>query len=190
MRNFFDVLYHQKDKSTGISFSKKEQQYFCTVANSWPFKSLRSKRIIDLEPRSLHGLESYAFADKMYDFCRRLLLLQEARTDNPIDMHYCYLSWIELLYRQIDDINNLNLCEEYCKKDIELWKNIRTDDFFRDKKTYVPSFHRLEHIYEITGRYSEAIDLLEYSINDSMQKYNESWIKKYKKLKETENSTT
>lgn len=176
----------QTDGRTGISFTRSEQQYVWENATGmWASCSspVKGTKIIDLDPKSLHGVASYAMAAKMYDFCGRLLALQEDRVIDPIDKHYCYLSWISLLYVQRSDPDKLNKCEDYCKRDIQLWRTIRRDSFFKNTKTLVPSFQKLEAIYEKSGRYEEAIKVCEMAMDDMLLSDHDMWLKRYNRLK-------
>lgn len=175
----------QIDRKTGISFTKEEQQWVHDNAVSmWTSDSspIAKQKIVDLDARLLHGAASYALAAKKYDLCGRLLSLSEDRITNPVDLHFCYLSWIKLLYPQREDPEKLRLCKDYCKKDINLWQAVRNDPFFNNHETNVPSFQKLKAIYEKEGKFDEALKVCEMAKSDDRLSDHDMWVKRYSRV--------
>lgn len=175
--------FSRPDPHTGVSFSEEEYIYAWEKALG-TYSNQPRICILDMPPNRIIGIASYALAAKNYDFCDRLLTLAEDRIVDPIDLHYCYLWWIKSLYPRRTDTALLARCEEYCLKDIALWKTIRSNSFFAGKKTLVPSFQKLEAIYEADGRYAEALSLCETAEKDTYLSDHDLWVKRKHRIQE------
>ena len=96
----------------------------------------------------------------------QLLLGSEKLVGNVEDLHFTYLCLYEMYYKQRDEKPSaLEMCIEYCKKDIELYprfikKYMETSSVIPK----VPAFQQLAIIYEKQGKYKDAIKVSELAI--------------------------
>lgn len=118
----------------------------------------RKKSIYEQSSMYIQGVAAHFVSAKNYLLAEKLANVSESAAKNVIELHYCYILWIDLLYKQRDNPDKLNLCIEYCKKDIASYP-----DFDRaNRATYgnaplhIPSFERLAIIYEKCGDYKNA----------------------------------
>lgn len=131
-----------------LKLSKEDNDFLNTVAvGVWTNGAPKTKDINDLSVLELHGKISYCIPAKKYELAEKLLTLEENKCNNLFDLHYCYNYWIELSYKQRENPNYFDLCIEYCKKDIEIYPEIK--DMLHG--ALIPSFERLAIIYEKQG---------------------------------------
>jgi tetratricopeptide (TPR) repeat protein len=132
------------------------------------------------------------------------LLKSKESTKNIISLHFCYTGLSETAYSYRNNSVYLDMCIEYCKKDIELFpkfKNawIKNENASQKKLSkafpdYIPrkielpfitSFRRLAIVYEQQGNIEGAIDICEqaiaYGLRDSTKIGYEGRLEKLKR---------
>lgn len=171
-----------KSSMKEITFTPEEERYAREEATgSFPPRK-DGKKIADLSEKALQGLASYTIAAKKYDFSERVLTLAEEKCSDPIDLHYCYLWWIKLLYPRRDDPEIRPRVRDYCEKDVCLWQTIRNDQFFRRYVTSVPSFTKLVQLNIKDGNISEALRICRLAASDELLKERETLMGKIPSL--------
>ena len=159
-----------------LEISSEEKHFLNTVAV--PFALSMGGDSEQRDYRDVNALSSvelqckaeFCISDKRYDLAERLSQQVEKKAKNIIDLHFCYNTWINLTYKQREDTHYLNLCIEYCKKDISMFSEFKraylieypSPTGFLD--IILPSFERLCIIYEKSGMIEEAIKLCELAI--------------------------
>ena len=159
-----------------VSLSSEEKHYLDTVAvGLWSGGVQKPKDVNTLNANELLGKATFCISDKRYDLAERLLTLAEITANNIIDLHFVFNTWIELTYKQRENPHYLNLCIEYCEKDIEIFQEFRaaylkqypTHDRVLDIR--LPSFKQLTIVYEKQGNIDEAIKLCELAISYNLK---------------------
>ena len=140
-----------------------------------------------------YGQYSSAIMKNDYASAEKYLTLAENASTNIIDLHYCYNSWIELTYKQRENPHYLNLCIEYCKKDIDMFPAFKkayaqeNPALLKDGILLIrlPSFQQLAIIYEKQGEFQQAIEICEmaisYGLSDSTKGGFEGRLEKLRK---------
>lgn len=139
--HFVGILDIFKSKATDndsenerLILSKEEKYFLDTVTvGLWSGEKINSKDVNSLSIDELLGKVSYCIPDKRYELAEKLLNIAEKKSDNVIDLHFIYNSWIELTYKQREKDSYLERCKIYCVKDvlifpvfIEEWKDARS----------------------------------------------------------------
>ncbi len=88
---------------------------------------------------------------------RELLNVAKSAKDN-MDLHFCYIGLQDFYYKYRKDEKYLNLCIDYCLKDLEIVKT------FENFIGTIPAFKRMAIIEENKKNYDKAIDYCNMAI--------------------------
>lgn len=177
------------EKSDTIEFTKEELSLIAgmPLAQGDKFNELmRKKSIYEHTSGYVQGIALHFITAKNFPLAEKLTALAESKALSASDLHFCYNLWIDLLYKQRDNPAKLNLCIEYCKKDIELYPAFNKENRleFGDKSIlHIPSFERLAIIYEKSGDIENAIRVNELALSYKNIAKHDSYQKRIDKLK-------
>lgn len=115
--------------------------------------SLINDKRHSIEEIDLDHIEKKEKPAPSFDAAKEHELLSAVRNakDN-MDLHFCYIGLQDFYYKYRKEEKYLNLCIDYCLKDLEIVKN------FKDFIGTIPAFKRMAIIEENKKNYDEAID--------------------------------
>lgn len=160
---------------SNINFTQSETDFISKLPIH--ITGAEGKGLNEYTPNALMGLAGACITAKKYDLARKLLTLSETKSDNHFDLHFTFNQWIELTYKQRADENMLNLCIDYCEKDIDMYDDFAKAHHARfpthDGKLdiRIPAFERLAIIYEKQGKLDEAIKVCELAMSKNLADY-------------------
>jgi len=169
-------------ESSSVHFSRVEREFVRTQDDGIRIGGIRSS-IESLSSGNLYIAAMYAISAKSYDLAEKLLTLSEQKAENIVTLHFCYNTWIDLLYKQREDLKCLARCIEYCKKDIVMYPKLCKDLFFADQEVHIPSFERLAIIYEKQGDLRAAASINELAISYKTIMFREKYQKRLDKVR-------
>jgi len=177
-----------------VVLSEEDRHFLDTAATGlWGGATPEPKDVNELSVYELIGKAGYCISAKKYELATTLLKLAESKVDNAIDLHYCYSEWINLTYKQRENPELLNLCIEYCKKDIAIFPRFQTEYLKKFPSSCteagldirILAFERLAIIYEKQGDIEKATKVCElalfYNLNDSTKGGFEGRLEKLRK---------
>ena len=145
----------------------------------------RKQSIYEQSSMYIQGIAAHFVSAKNYLLAEKLATLSESVAQNAIERHYCYNLWIDLLYKQRDNQEKLNLCIEYCKKDIASYPDFDRANRAKHGNTAlrIPSFERLAIIYEKSGDYENAAHINALALSYPFIAKHENYQKRLDKVK-------
>ena len=145
----------------------------------------RKQSIYEQTSMYIQGVATHFVSMKNYLLAEKLATLSESVAKNAIELHYCYNLWIDLLYKQRDNLEKLNLCIEYRKKDIASYRDFDRANRVAHGNTalHIPSFERLAIIYEKSGDYENAAKINALALSYPNIAKHENYQKRLDKVK-------
>ena len=171
-----------------VEFSKEELALIknVPVMPGDQFNSQARKQSIYEQPSMyIQGVAAHFLSVKNYSLAEKLATLSESVAKNAVELHYSYNLWIDLLYKQRDNQDKLNLCIEYCKKDIAAYPAFDRANRATHGNTsvHIPSFERLAIIYEKSGDYENAAHINALALSYPFIAKHENYQKRLDKVK-------
>jgi hypothetical protein len=97
---------------------------------------------------------------KEYELSEKVLSESERHINNAVELHFHYNDWIDLAYKQRENPYFLNLCIEYCKKDIEIFPKLReswVEKEIKEIKEYQKRFKNYSFADDYEQRIRDAV---------------------------------
>ncbi|MCF2651701.1 hypothetical protein [Anaeromassilibacillus senegalensis] len=175
-------------QSHAVEFTKEESSLIKNIpvipGDSFN-QQARKQSIYEQTSMYIQGVAAHFVSMKNYLLAEKLATLSESVAKNAIELHYCYNLWIDLLYKQRDNLEKLNLCIEYCKKDIASYPDFDRANRVAHGNTalHIPSFERLAIIYEKSGDYENAAKINALALSYPNIAKHENYQKRLDKVK-------
>lgn len=121
-------------------------------------KLINAKRQ-SIEEIDLESIEKKEKAAPIFDAAKESELLSAAeRAEDNMALHFCYIGLQDFYYKYRKDEKYLNLCIDFCLKDLEIVKT------FKDFTGNIPAFKRMAIIEENKKNYESAINYCNMAI--------------------------